>query len=229
MTARLGVGSYVVVGVGVVVTEGLDGALCRVVRSEGDLRDVRRVSAVTGQLEGIEVRFLASELRPACPALLRWHDGLWLRSAIAGWRRAVADDDEDVDVLAILVDAAEQLAERVIDADPTELAELAVCGYVSDRDGAQVVEIDTTEATGRVRVLINDGVIYDGDPNTDEPPGEHCEECGAQTDELVSREHEASCSLYPSTVVPARSARRPGRTDDVADRIDPTIARYETG
>lgn len=173
------------------------------------------------------MRFLVSELRPARPGLLRWHDALWLRSAIAGWRRAVADDDEDVDVLAILVEAAGQLAERVVHADLTGLDELAVCGYVSDRDGARVVEIDTTEVTGRVRVFINGGVIYDGDPNIDELPGEYCDECGAQTGELVSREHEASCSLYPSTGV--RSARRPGRTDDVADRIDPTKARYETG
>ncbi len=61
----------------------------------------------------------------------------------------------------------------MLDADPVDLAEVAVCGYVSDRDGAQVVEIDTTEGTGRVRVVINDGTIYDGDPMTDEPPGEH--------------------------------------------------------
>ncbi|MGB8404228.1 MAG: hypothetical protein WCE30_09205 [Mycobacterium sp.] len=173
MTARLDVGAYVVLGAGVAVTEGLDEVLCRVVRVEGDLRDVRRVSAATGEMEGIEVRFLASELRPARPAVLRWHEALRLRSAIAGWRRAVADDDEDVDGLAILVEAAEQLADLVIDADPTELDQLAVCGYVSDRDDAQVVEIDTTEDTGHVRVLINDGVIYDGDPENDEPPGEH--------------------------------------------------------
>lgn len=52
MTGRL--------GVGVTVAEGLDGALWRVVRVEGDLRDVRRVSAATGCLEGVEVRFLAT-------------------------------------------------------------------------------------------------------------------------------------------------------------------------
>lgn len=237
MTARLDVGAFVVLAPGVAVAEGLDEALCRVVRVEGDLRDVRRVSASTGQLEGIEVRFLASELRPARPAVRRWHDALRLRAALAGWRQAVGDDDEDVDALATLVEAAEQLADLVIGADPTELDELAVCGYVSDRDDAQVVEIDTTEATGRVRVLIGEGVIYDGDPNIDDPAGRHygtrwgssgerCEECGAQTTELVSKQHEQSCSLYPPTEVDAQRATGPGGLDDIAARIDPTKARY---
>lgn len=173
MTARLDVGAYVVIGAGVSVTEGLEDTLCRVVRVEGDLRDIRRVGVATGELEGLEVRFLAAELRPAGPALLRWQEALRLRSAVAGRRRAVADDDEDVDSLSFLVQAAEQLADVVIDAYPTELAELAVCGFLSEMDDAQVVEIDTTEDTGRVRVLINDGVIYDGNPAVDEPPGEH--------------------------------------------------------
>lgn len=236
MTARLDVGAYVVLAARVAVTEGLDDALCRVVRVEGDLRDVRRVSASTGQLEGIEVRFLASELRPARPAVRRWHDALRLRAALAGWRQAVADDDEDVDALATLVEAAEQLADLVIDADPTELDQLAVCGYVSDRDDAQVVEIDTTEDTGRVRVLIGEGVIYDGEPNTDEPPGrhygtrwgssgEHCDECGAQTTELVSEQHEQSCSLYPPKEVPDPSLSGPVDIAEIAARVDPDKAR----
>ncbi|RUP26152.1 MAG: hypothetical protein EKK51_31015 [Mycolicibacterium sp.] len=237
MTARLDVGAYVVLGLGVPVSEGLEDVLCRVVRVQGDLRDIRRVGLSSGELEGIEVRFLASELRPASPAALRWHDALRVRAALAVWRQAVDDDDEDVDSLASLVEAAEQLAERVIHADPAELSELAVCGYVSDRDGAQVVEIDTTEDTGRVRVLIGEGVIYDGDPNTDEPPGrhygtrwgssgEHCDECGAQTTELVSEQHEQSCSLYPPKEVDAQRATGPGGLDDIAARIDPTKARY---
>ncbi|MEE3755382.1 hypothetical protein [Mycobacterium intracellulare] len=241
MTARLEAGAYVLLAAGVTVTEGLEDVLCRVVRVEGELRDIRRVSQVSGEPEGLEARFLAAELRPASPAALRWHEALRVRSALAGWRQAVADDDEDVDSLAILVETAEQLADRVINADPTHLDELAVCGYVSDHDGAQVVEIDTTEAARRVRVLIGDGVIYDGDPNTDQPPGEHCaargwpasvascDECGAQTTELVSEQHEQSYSLYPPTaptVVPSRSASRPGSIDDVADRIDPKKARY---
>lgn len=40
-------------------------------------------------------------------------------------------------------------------------------------DGAHVVQIDTAESVGRVRVFINDGTVYDGDPETDEPPGAH--------------------------------------------------------
>lgn len=236
MTARLDVGAYVVLRDGVEVTEGLEDDLCRVVRVQGDLRDIRRVGQTSGELEGIEARFLASELRPARPAVLRWYDALRLRAALGGWRQAVADDDEGVDSLAMLVEAAEQLADRVIAADPTELDELAVCGYVSDLDGAQVVEIETTEATGRVRVYINEGVIYDGDPTTDEPPGqhygarlgggEHCDECEAQTTELVSEQHERSCSLYPPAVVPEPSTSRPSSLAEIADRVDPTKARH---
>lgn len=200
---RLGVGAYVEVRAGVTATEGLEDVLCRVVRVQGGLRDVRQVSQSTGQLEGIEVRFLAVELCPARRSTIAWHEALQARSALAQWRRAVDDDDEDVDALASLVAVTERLVTLILDADPADLAEVAVCGYVSDRDGAQVVEIDTNERTGRVRVLINDGAIYDGDPMTDEPPGGHyggrarCDECGSVTGELVSAEHARSCSLFP--------------------------------
>ncbi|AYD87381.1 hypothetical protein SEA_VALENTINIPUFF_86 [Microbacterium phage ValentiniPuff] len=34
-----------------------------------------------------------------------------------------------------------------------------------------VVQIDTGDATGRLRVNVNDGVIWDGNPETDETPG----------------------------------------------------------
>jgi len=44
------------------VSEGLAGALCKVVGVQGNLRDVRRVDAATGSLTGISVRFLVSEL-----------------------------------------------------------------------------------------------------------------------------------------------------------------------
>ncbi|MEW2484525.1 hypothetical protein AB0876_33540 [Mycobacterium sp. NPDC049093] len=171
--ARLDVGTYVELAAGVTAPEGLEDCLCCVVAADGDLRDVRRVSQHTGLLEGIEVRFLHAELRSARPESVRRCAGLRLRGALSGWRRAVADDDEDVDSLAILVEAAEQLADLLSDADPADQAVPAVCGYVSDRDNAHVVEIDTTEATGRVRVVINDGTVYDGDPNTDEPPGQY--------------------------------------------------------
>jgi hypothetical protein len=239
MTVRLDVGAYVVPAPGATVTEGLEDDLCRVVRAQGDLRDIRRVDQSSGELEGIEVRFLASELRPARPALLRWYDALRLRAALAGWRRAVADDDEDVDSLAILVEAAEQIADRVIAADPSELDELAVCGYVSDLDDAQVVEIETTAATGRVRVYINERVIYDGTPDVDEAPGahydgpgwlsredEHCDECGALTRELVGVDHGPACSLNPTNVQDAQRSTRGSDIDEVAARIDPLKARY---
>ena len=65
MTAGPAAGAYVVLARGVTGAEGLEGALCRVVGVQGELRDVRRVNPSTGALEGVEVRFLACELRPA--------------------------------------------------------------------------------------------------------------------------------------------------------------------
>lgn len=173
LQVRLDVGAYVVIGKGVEVTEGLDDALCRVVGVDGGLRDIRRVGHSSGELEGIEVRFLASELRPARASLVNWYAAQRLRAALAGWLRAVEADDEDVDSLALLEEAAGELADLVIDGDATGCDELALCRYDSDLDDACVVEIETTEATGRVRVLINEGTIYDGDPKVDEPPGKY--------------------------------------------------------
>lgn len=170
--ARLDVGTYVELGDGVTVTEGLEDALCCVVRADGDLRDVRRLNQSTGLPEGIEVRLLAAELRPARPAAVQRCSGLRVRCALSDWRRAIADDVDDTDELDALIGAAERLAVLVLDADQTDRAAPAVCGYVSDHDGAHVVEIDTTEAAGQMRVVINDSTVYDGDPNTDEPPGE---------------------------------------------------------
>jgi len=200
------VGAYVVLGAGAGIAEGLDDALCCVVRVDGHLRGVRRIGASTGELEGAEAVFPAAELHPAAPAALRRCEALRTRSAIARWRQAVADDDEDVDSLARLVEAAELLADLVIDGGATEVAELAVCGYVSDLDSAQVVEIDTTEAAGRVRVLINEGVIYDGYPLTGEPG--------------------PACSPHPAAEASQNPASRHGGIDDIAARVDPTKARY---
>lgn len=171
--ARLDVGMYVELGDDVTATEGLEDALCCVVRTDGDLRDVRRVNQSTGLPEGIEVRFLATELRPARPAGVQRCLGLRVRCALSEWRRAIADDVDETDELDALISAAEHLAAQVLNADQADRAVPAVCGYVSGHDGAHVVEIDTTEATGRVRVVINDGTVYDGDPATDDPPGEY--------------------------------------------------------
>lgn len=92
---------------------------------------------------------------------------------------------------------------------------------ISETDGTHLVQIDTADNTGRVRVFINDGTIYDGDPETDEPPGSYyaerpecekrrlggrrekgprCDECQALTDTLLSVEHQPSCSLHPDNI-----------------------------
>lgn len=55
-------GSFVTVRCGVLASEGLAGALCRVVGAQGELRDVRRVDPASGALTGISVRFRVSEL-----------------------------------------------------------------------------------------------------------------------------------------------------------------------
>lgn len=172
-TVRLGEGSYVEINEGVSECEGFEDALCWVVRAEGQLRDVRKVNERTGALEGLEVRFVASELHPARPAAVRRCLGLRVRCALSEWRRAIADDVDDTDERDALIDAVDRLAGVVLDAEQADGPAPAVCGYVSDRDGAHVVEIDTIEATGRVRVVVNDGTVYDGDPNTDDPPGEY--------------------------------------------------------
>lgn len=40
-------------------------------------------------------------------------------------------------------------------------------------DGVTVVQIDTTQNPGRLRINLNDFILWDGDPNADEPPGAH--------------------------------------------------------
>lgn len=134
----LGVGAYVVLSKGVQVAEGLEDVLCRVVGVDGQLRDIRRVGQTSGEPEGIAVRFLASELRPARVSLVHWYGALRLRAAHAGWRRAVEADDEDVDSLAILEEAAAYLADLVIDGDPLIPGELAVCDECGSATGELV-------------------------------------------------------------------------------------------
>jgi len=49
-------------------------------------------------------------------------------------------------------------------------ATLTVSAFVG-QDGATVVQIDTDEAAGHIRINLNDGPpVFDGDPDTDEPP-----------------------------------------------------------
>lgn len=151
----------------------LDGPLYRVVGVQGVLRDVCRVEGATGALEGIEVRFVASEVRPARPFVVRRYEALGVRTVLAQWRHAAAHDEEDFGIVEQLLERAERLAGLVLDGggEDDRGAAVAVCGWVSDLDGAHVVQIDTTATAGRVRVMVNDGPVYDGDPETDAPPG----------------------------------------------------------
>lgn len=49
-----------------------------------------------------------------------------------------------------------------------EAAVLPVDVFRSDSDDALVVQLDTGAAPGRIRVYVNDGPVYDGDPEQDE-------------------------------------------------------------
>lgn len=48
---------------------------------------------------------------------------------------------------------------------------IVIVAWVSDLDGVNVVQIDTTAGAGRVRVNLNDAPVWDGNPATDEHPG----------------------------------------------------------
>jgi hypothetical protein len=48
----------------------------------------------------------------------------------------------------------------------TEEAPIEVTVYRSKLDGALVVEIDTTDETGDVRINLNDAAIWEGDPDS---------------------------------------------------------------
>lgn len=53
----------------------------------------------------------------------------------------------------------------------SEERDVSVEVWESVQDDAIVVQIDTGEQSSRVRVNLNDGVLYDGDPEVDEAPG----------------------------------------------------------
>lgn len=50
--------------------------------------------------------------------------------------------------------------------------EVLVSAYVSDVDGVPVIQVDTNPGSGRLRVNLNDGTLWDGDPDTDGPADE---------------------------------------------------------
>ncbi|ASX03440.1 hypothetical protein [Mycobacterium intracellulare] len=44
-----------------------------------------------------------------------------------------------------------------------------VSAYLPEADGIPVIQVDTDHRIGRVRVNLNDGTLWDGDPDTDGP------------------------------------------------------------
>lgn len=69
---------------------------------------------------------------------------------------------------------AAALPEPIIDAEIVEPPFEIVAFYSADGN-VPVVEISTTAISGRVRVNLNEGVIWDGDPESDERPGRWAE------------------------------------------------------
>lgn len=120
-----------------------DGPLYRVVGVQGALRDVRRVESATGALDGIELRFVAAELRPARPTTLRRYEALRARRVMAQWRRAAATDAEDFAIVEQLLDSAEHLAALVLDSTEDRDGGVVVSDFASVLDDAHVVQIDT--------------------------------------------------------------------------------------
>lgn len=50
------------------------------------------------------------------------------------------------------------------------MSDLELTQYVSEIDGAHVVEIDTRPEHGRIRIYLNDGPVYDADPEAQPEP-----------------------------------------------------------
>ena len=88
---------------------------------------------------------------------------------IDGLTQALGQGDVDADAIRALAEGA---AERAVADHAGEAAGIDVHGYVSLIDGASIAQIDTTESTNHVRVFLNDGTIYDGDPEHDDAPGQ---------------------------------------------------------
>lgn len=60
---------------------------------------------------------------------------------------------------------------------PAVGATITVGVWVSDVDGVPVVQIDTTDNSGRIRVNVNEGPVFDADPEADDELRE-CAQCG---------------------------------------------------
>lgn len=69
--------------------------------------------------------------------------------------------------------AAQLPAEPIIDAEVV-VPDVEVDTWFGE-DNTPVVQIDTPLHHGRLRINLNDGVVWDGDPETDERPGAHAE------------------------------------------------------
>lgn len=52
---------------------------------------------------------------------------------------------------------------------------ITIAAWVSDLDGVNVVQIDTSagDPPNRIRINLNEAPVWDGDPDADEHPGAH--------------------------------------------------------
>lgn len=91
-------------------------------------------------------------------------------------RTHTSDDHLAVALVGGLVDVAvvrriAATAARLAVAVPSDVEDVDVSVWISEIDASPVVQVDTYEQTGAVRVYLNDGTLFDGDPEVDETPG----------------------------------------------------------
>lgn len=94
------------------------------------------------------------------------------------WRRTGAQ------VRKLIIEGIEQY----LDQNGVEIQQ-----WTAEHDGVHVVQIDTPQHSGRIRVNLNDAPIWDGDPSTDERPGANFHDVwddeDADDDDVIERTH----------------------------------------
>lgn len=140
------------------------------------------IDANTGQESGIDLDQTIAQARAAQVEELQ--------AKLGEAEATIAQKQEIIDSMAVEISELQvAFAER---GDYPHGIELGAYAYADDEteDAYTVVQIDTIPETGRVRVYINDGVIYDDDPENEgaeEPVTEESEPREVRFFNLVAR------------------------------------------
>lgn len=92
--------------------------------------------------------------------------------------------------------------EGYVDQEGVEIAQ-----WTSELDGVHVVQVDTLEHHGRIRINLNDAPVWDGNPERDTHPGRHFIEWDVHFADRVTGERNWGEQDWPDA---------PTRTDDQA-------------